>query len=176
MSKRWYVIYTQSGFEQKIEGLLRKRAQLEGLEDCIGDIFVPTENVSEVKDGKKRITTRKFFPGYVLINMEMTDSAWHLVRQTVGISGFVSAAQKPLAITEEEVKRIVLQTEEKKDKLQPKVSFESGESIKIVEGPFLSFSGLIEEVYPDKGKIRVMVSIFGRSTPVELEYWQVEKI
>lgn len=176
MSKHWYVVHTQTGFEQRVEKHLRERARLAGKEDAIEDIFVPTENVSEVKDGKKRVMTRKFFPGYVLVRMEMNDDNWYLVRQTPGVTGFVSASKKPMEISEEEVAQIMQQTEEKKDKLQPKVSFEKGENIKIVEGPFLSFTGLIEEVQPDKGKLKVMVSIFGRSTPVELEYWQVEKL
>lgn len=176
MSKSWYVVHTQTGLEQRVKHYLWERARLAGDETIFEKIFVPTENISEVKDGKRKVTTRKFFPGYVLVLMEMSDKNWFMVRQTPGVTGFVSASKYPVRVSEEEVSRIMQQTEETKDKLQPKVLFEKDEKVKIVEGPFLSFSGVIEEVQPEKGKLKVMVSIFGRSTPVELEYWQVEKI
>lgn len=176
MAKGWYVVHTQTGFENRVEKHIMERARLAGKQDAITQVFVPTENVSEVKDGKKRITTRKFFPGYVLVEMEMNDDNWYIVRNTPGVTGFVSASSAPMKIDQEEVMQLMRQTEEKQEKLQPKVNFEKGENVKIIEGPFLSFSGIIEEVHPDKGKLKVMVSIFGRSTPVELEYWQVEKM
>ena len=162
--------------EHRVERHIIERARLSGKEEAICQVFVPTENVSEVKEGKKRVMSRKFFPGYVLVEMEMSDENWYLIRQTPGVTGFVSSAQKPMEVGAEEIRAIMQQTEEKKDKLQPKVSFEKGESVKVVEGPFLSFTGVIEEIHPEKGKLKVLVSIFGRSTPVELEYWQVEKI
>jgi len=176
MSKGWYVIHTQTGFEQRVEKHIRERARLAGKEDSISKILVPTENYSEVKEGKKRISSRRFFPGYVLVEMDMTDENWHLIRQTPGVTGFVSCASKPSQLDPGDIAHILQQTEEKQDQLQPKVKFEKGEQVKIVEGPFLSFSGVIEAIAPEKGKITVMVSIFGRSTPVELEYWQAEKI
>ena len=176
MSMHWYVVHTQTGFEHRVEKHMLERARLAGKEEMIVSILVPTENVSEVKDGKKRVTTRNFFPGYVLVQMEMNDDNWYLIRQTPGVTGFVSSAKRPVQVSEEEVAQIMKQTEEKKDRLQPRISFEKGENIKIIEGPFLSFTGVIEEVHPEKGKLKVMVSIFGRLTPVELEYWQVEKI
>lgn len=176
MSKGWYVIYTQTGYESRIKEHLLNRIKLAGKENEISQILVPTENVSEVKGGKKRVSTRKFFPGYVLIEMEMSDDNWYFVRNTPGVSGFISSAKKPTPISFQDVEAILKQTEEKKAKTQPKIVFQKGESVKIIEGPFMSFSGAIEEINPDKGKLRVMVSIFGRSTPVELEYWQVEKI
>ncbi len=176
MNKGWYVVHTQTGRESTVKEYLENRIKLEKKEEVISDILVPTENVSEVKEGKRRITKRKFFPGYVLIEMEMNDENWSMVRHAPGVTGFVGAALRPTPLDPKEVETIVRQTEEKQSKLRPKVEYEKGESVKITEGPFMSFSGLIEEVFPDKGKLKVMVSIFGRSTPVELEYWQVEKI
>ena len=176
MSFSWYVLHTQTSWEQRVEVQLRRQMAEDGDKSFIKDIFIPTENISEVRDGKKRVSTRKFFPGYVLICMEMTDENWYFIRQIPGVSKFVGAAKQPLEVSAKEVEKIIQQSEEKKEKLQPKVSFEEGENIKIIEGPFLSFTGLIQAVFPDKGKLRVMVSIFGRSTPVELEYWQVEKM
>ncbi|MBU0650860.1 transcription termination/antitermination protein NusG [bacterium] len=176
MAKKWYVIHTQTGFEARVKEHLDQRIKLAGKEDSISQILIPTENVSEVKDGKKRVSVRKFFPGYVLVEMEMSDENWYIVRNTPGVTGFIGSANKPTEINQEDIEKILRQSEEKKAKVQPKVAFEKGENIKIIEGPFMSFNGVIEEIYPDKGKLKVMVSIFGRSTPVELEYWQVEKI
>jgi transcription termination/antitermination protein NusG len=176
MSKQWYVIHAQSNLEERVKEHLFKRIKQAGKEDVITQVLVPMENVSEVKDGKKRVTTRKFFPGYVLVEMELNDENWYLVRNTPGVTGFVGSANKPTPLTQKDVENIMTQTKEKQEKVQPKIVFEKGETIKVIEGPFMSFTGAIEEVHPDKGKLKVMVAIFGRSTPVELEYWQVEKI
>ena len=176
MAKAWYVIHTQTGFELRVKGHIENRVKLAGKEDQIFQILVPTENVSEVKGGKKRVSSRKFYPGYVLVEMEMNDENWYFIKQTPGVTGFVCSSSKPAILSEEDVQKILMQTIDKQDKVKPKIIFEKGESIKIIEGPFMSFNGAIEEIYPDKGKLKVMVSIFGRSTPVELEYWQVEKI
>lgn len=173
---RWYVIHTQTGHENKVKINLSKRAKADGLTNYISQILIPTEKVSEVKDGKKSITQRKFFPGYILIEMELNEESWHLVKSTPGVTGFVGSGAKPIPLRESEIKVILKQTEEKKAKPKPKVLFEQGEGVRVKEGPFTNFSGTIEEVNPDKGKLKVMVSIFGRSTPVELEYWQVEKL
>ena len=176
MKKCWYVIHTQTGFEMRVKEHLLSRIKLSGKEEQITQILVPTENVSEVKDGKKRVMSRKFFPGYVLVEMVMNDENWYFIKETPGVTGFIGAANVPVELKEGDIDHILRQTEEKKTKVQPKIIFEKGESIKIIEGPFMSFNGVIEELFPDKGKLKVMVSIFGRSTPVELEYWQVEKI
>ena len=176
MARGWFVIYTQTGYESRIKDHILNRIKSAGKEEEIFQILVPTENVSEVKAGKKRVSTRKFFPGYVLVEMDMNDENWYFIKNTPGVSGFISSASKPTPIAKEDVDAVLRQTEEKQSKPQPKVVFQKGESIKIIEGPFMSFSGVIEEINPDKGKLKVMVSIFGRSTPVELEYWQVEKI
>lgn len=176
MSKQWYVIHTQTGREDHVKTTLESRAQQFSMQDKIAQVLIPTEKVSEVKAGKKKITTRKFFPGYVLVEMEMTDDSWYLVKNTPGVSGFIGSGRKPLPLRESEVASIIKQAEEKKEKPTPKISFEKGESVRVKEGPFVNFNGIIEEMNPNKGKLKVMVAIFGRTTPVELEYWQVEKI
>lgn len=176
MAKRWYVIHTQTGHENKVKISLKRKAKVDGLVDSISQILIPTEKVSEVRDGKKTITERKFFPGYLLIEMELNDDSWYLVKSTPGVTGFVGSGTKPVPLRESEIKTILKQTEAKEAKPKPKVIFEKGEGIRVKEGPFTNFSGTIEEINPDKGKLKVMVSIFGRATPVELEYWQVERI
>ena len=176
MTKQWYVIHTQTGREDNVKTTLESRAQQFSMQDKIAQVLIPTEKVSEVKAGKKKITTRKFFPGYVLVEMEMTDDSWYLVKNTPGVSGFIGSGRKPLPLRESEVASIIKQAEEKKEKPTPKISFEKGESVRVKEGPFINFNGIIEEMNPNKGKLKVMVAIFGRTTPVELEYWQVEKI
>jgi transcriptional antiterminator NusG len=176
MAKRWYVVHTQTGHEDKVKTLLENRIKAAGAEEGISQILIPKEKVSEVKGGKKKILERKFFPGYILVEMELTDQNWYLVRNTQGITGFIGPGAKPHPLSEAEVASILKQAEESKEKPMPKVIFEKGESVKIIEGPFTNFNGDIEEVYPTKGKIKVLVSIFGRSTPVDLEYWQVEKL
>ncbi|MBI3252762.1 MAG: transcription termination/antitermination factor NusG [Candidatus Omnitrophica bacterium] len=175
MSKRWYVIHTQTGHEDRVKATLEGRAEQHGLKDKIVQVLIPTEKVSEIKAGKKKISTRKFFPGYVLVEMELSDDTWYLVKNTPGVSGFIGSGRKPLPLRDSEVAGIIKQAEEKKEKPTPKVIFEKGESVRVKEGPFINFNGTIEEVNPNKGKLKVMVAIFGRTTPVELEYWQVEK-
>ena len=150
--------------------------QSTALKDYIGEIVVPTEQVSEIRGGKKRITSRKFFPGYILVKMEMTKDSWYLIKSTPGITGFIGPGRKPTPISEQEVEAIVRRTEDTETKPSPKIIFEIGEAVRIAEGPFANFNGQVMEVFPDRGKLKVSVSIFGRSTLVEMEYWQVEKI
>ena len=175
-ASKWYVVHTQTGAEAKVKANLLSRAETAGMSSVIHQIFIPTEKVSEVKAGKKKISERKFFPGYTLVQMELTDESWYLVRNTPGISGFVGSGKKPISLSEAEVNQILRQQEEKTAKPKPKVEFGVGESVRVKEGAFANFNGTIEEINPNRGKLRVLVSIFGRSTPVELEYWQVEKI
>jgi len=176
------VVHTLAGAENKVKIALQNRAKAFGLKDKVTSVLVPTEDVAEVRGGKKRITTRKFFPGYVMVEIELEDDGkiredvWYLVRRTPGVTGFVGAGSEPVPLSEEEVERILKTQEEKKGKVAPKVIFEKGDGVKVVEGPFMNLSGVVEEVYPERGKLKVMVSIFGRQTPVELEYWQVERI
>ncbi|MFN3447877.1 MAG: transcription termination/antitermination protein NusG [Roseococcus sp.] len=175
--KRWYVVHVYSGFEKKIAEQIRQQAAKAGLADRIEDILVPTEQVTEVRRGQKVDTERKFFPGYVLVKMEMTDETWHLVRDTPKVTGFLGARNKPQPITEAEAMRIVNAVQEGVDKpRRPAVVFEVGEQVRVSDGPFTSFNGTVEEVDEEKGRLKVSVSIFGRSTPVELEYGQVEKL
>lgn len=176
MAKRWYVIHTQTGHEEKIKLNIEKRVKEKSMQGLISQILIPTEKVSEVKGGKKKISFRKFFPGYVLMEMDLNDELWYLIKTTPGVTGFIGPKARPQALKDKEVQNILRQTEEKREKPTPKVIFEKGEGIKITEGPFTNFNGIVEEVNPNKGKIKVTVSIFGRATPVELEYWQVEKI
>lgn len=176
MAKKWYVIHTQTGHEEKIKLNIEKRAKEISLERLISQILIPTEKVSEVRSGKKKISFRKFFPGYVLIEMELSDKLWYLIKTTPGVTGFIGPRARPQALKEQEIKNILRQTEEKREKPTPKVIFEKGEGVRVIEGPFVNFNGIIEEINPNKGKLKVTVSIFGRATPVELEYWQVEKI
>lgn len=181
MKKDWYVLHTLTGQEYKVQESIRRRAKLEEMEEFIGEVVIPTEKVSEVKKGVKSTSTRKFFPGYVLVNMalydenrELRDKAWYFVRETQGIIGFVGG-DRPVPLKQSEVDVIFHQVEEKKESVKPKVVFEPGETVKINDGPFLNFSGVVEEIDPERGKLKVSVAIFGRSAPVELEYWQVER-
>lgn len=174
MSFKWYVVHTLSGQEQKVKEQLERRIALETMQEKINKVLVPIENVSEIRGGKKKITKRKFFPGYILVEMEMTDESWYLVKSTPGIIGFVGAGT-PVPLQDSEVANIMFQIEEKKEKVKPKVIFEKGEAIKVNDGPFVNFTGTVEDIDPDRGKLKVMVTIFGRATPVELEYWQVER-
>jgi len=176
MSKKWYVIHTLTGQEEKVKIAIDNKLQEDALRDKVFQVFIPTEQVSEVKDGKKRISLRKFFPGYLLVEMDLDDEIWYAVRNVPGVTGFIGSKAKPTPLLDSEVNLIIKQTEEKKEKPTPKVIFEKGDNVKIIEGPFVNFSGTVEEVNPDKGKIKVMVSIFGRATPVEMEYWQVERL
>ena len=181
MNKDWFVLHTLTGQEYKVQESIRRRREQEEMDEFIGEVIVPTEKVSEVKKGVRSTTTRKFFPGYVLIQValydeerQLRDKAWYFVRETQGIIGFVGG-DRPVPLKPEEVEVIFHQVEEKKEKLKPKVTFEPGETVKITDGPFLNFSGVVEEVDPSRGKLKVSVAIFGRSAPVELEYWQVER-
>ncbi|MBN1871695.1 MAG: transcription termination/antitermination factor NusG [Candidatus Omnitrophica bacterium] len=176
MAKRWYVIHTQTGCEDKVKTSIETRSETSNLKDLVSQVMVPTEKVSEVKEGKKKISTRKFFPGYVLVEMELTDETWYLIKNTPGVSGFIGSGRKPVPLQQEEVDAILKQTELAKEKPIPKVAFEKGEGVRVLEGPFTNFNGTIEEINPVKGKLKVTISIFGRATPVELEYWQVEKL
>lgn len=176
MPKKWYVIHTQTGYEDKVKSSIETRAKVSNLQDFVAQVLVPIEKVSEVKEGKKKISTRKFFPGYVLVEMELTDETWYLIKNTPGVSGFIGSGRRPVSLQENEIKSILKQTEIAKEKPTPKVLFEKGEGIRVLDGPFTNFNGTIEEVNPAKGKLKVTISIFGRATPVELEYWQVEKV
>jgi len=174
--KRWYVVHVYSGFEKKIAQQIREQAAQKGLGDAFDEILVPSEEVTEVRRGQKFNSERKFFPGYVLVKMAMSDEAWHLVKDTPKVTGFLGARNKPAPITEAEAQRIVNQVQEGVDKpRRPSITFEVGEQVRVADGPFTSFNGTIEEVDEERGRVKVSVSIFGRSTPVELEYGQVEK-
>jgi transcriptional antiterminator NusG len=173
---RWYVVHTYSGYENRAKASLEERIKQQSLEEEFGEVLIPTENVVELgKGGTKRTSKRKFFPGYMLVQMELTDASWHLINDTPKITGFVGNATKPPPVPEEQVKRLTKQIDEGTLKAKPRVKFEEGEDVRVVDGPFANFNGIVETVNEDKGKVRVMVSIFGRSTPVELEFVQVEK-
>jgi len=176
MAKHWYVIHTQTGYENRVKNLLEGKIKTSLLKDAIAQILVPVEQVSEIKAGKKRISQRKFFPGYILVEMELTDESWYLIKSIPGVTGFVGAGSKPLPLQEEEIEAILRQAKDAKEKPTPKVVFDKGESVRVNDGPFTNFNGVIEEANVAKGKVKVMISIFGRATPVELETWQVEKI
>ncbi|UCD15746.1 MAG: transcription termination/antitermination factor NusG [Candidatus Omnitrophota bacterium] len=174
--KQWYILHTLSGAEEKAKANLESRTKAYHLEHLIESVVIPKEQVTEVKLGKKKVLERKFFPGYILVYMEMTDESWLFVKKTPGITTFIGPRRSPSPIPQEEVDRILQKAAESKTKPAPKVSFEKGENVRVIEGPFINFNGEVEEVYLDKGKLKVNVSIFGRTTPVELEFWQVEKI
>lgn len=176
MAFRWYVIHAYSGFEQYVMRTLKDRIKLHGMEDLFGDILVPTEEVVEMRDGKKRKSDRKFFPGYVLVHMEMNDNTWHLVKDSPRVLGFIGGtSDKPAPISDAEANSILQRVEEGVDKPRPKIVFEPGEVVRVTDGPFTDFNGVVEEVNYEKSRLRVSVLIFGRSTPVELEFGQVEK-
>jgi len=173
----WYVVHTYSQFEKSVQRALTERIQREGMQDQFAQILVPVEEVVELKSGQKSISERKFFPGYVLVEMEMTDESWHLVKSTPKVTGFLGgSAMKPTPISEKEVQNIMQQMQAGVEKPRPKVLFEVGELVRVKDGPFTDFNGSVEDVNYDKSKIRVAVTIFGRSTPVELDFGQVEKV
>jgi transcriptional antiterminator NusG len=174
--KKWYVVHTQTGSEEKVKKSLEGRIATSGLQELMGQILIPTEQVSEVRSGKKKISARMFFPGYIFVEMELNENTWLMVRTTPGATGFIGMGKQPSSLTNEEVDNIMKRTVDTKSKPSPKVKFEKGEAVRIIEGPFVNFNGTIEEVNSEKQKIKVSVSIFGRSTPVELEFWQVEKV
>lgn len=176
MAMRWYVVHAYSGFEKSVQRGLLERIARAGMQDKFGEILVPVEEVVEMKGGQKSISERKFFPGYVLVQMEMNDDTWHLVKNTPRVTGFVGGtAQKPTPITDKEVDAIMHQMQEGVEKPRPKVLFENGEMVRVKEGPFTDFNGTVEDVNYEKSKLRVTVTIFGRATPVELDFSQVEK-
>ena len=175
-NKRWYVVHAYSGMEKSVQRALMERIERAGMQDKFGQILVPTEEVVEVKNGQKSVTERRFFPGYVLVEMEMTDETWHLVKNTNKVTGFIGGkSNKPTPIPPHEVDKIMHQMQEGVEKPRPKVLFEVGEAVRVKEGPFADFHGNVEDVNYDKNKLRVSVTIFGRSTPVELDFGQVEK-
>lgn len=177
MAKRWYVVHAYSGYEKKVAAAIKERIELNDMQDSFGDVLVPTEEVIEIRAGQKRKSERKFFPGYVLVQMELTDDAWHLVKETPRVMGFIGGkADRPAPITEKEAQLILQRVDDSADKPKPKTLFEPGEMVRVTDGPFNDFNGVVEEVNYEKSKLQVAVLIFGRSTPVELEFGQVEKV
>ena len=175
-TKHWYIVHTYSGFERKVAESLAERAKAYGLAEEIGEILIPTEDVVEMRGGRKIVSSKRFFPGYILVEMNMTDHAWHVVKNTPKVTGFVGAGAKPTPLTKDEVEQILTQVKSAAEKPKPKYMFDKGEQVRINEGPFTSFNGVVDEVNLDKNTLKVMVTIFGRSTPVELDFLQVEKI
>lgn len=176
MAKRWYVVHAYSGYEKKVASSLKERIELHSMEEQFGEVLVPTEEVVEIRGGQKRKSERKFFPGYVLVQMELNDDTWHLVKETPRVMGFIGGkADAPAPITEREADAILQRMHDSEDKPKPKTVFEPGEVVRVIDGPFNDFNGTVEEVNYEKSRMRVAVSIFGRSTPVELEFTQVEK-
>ena len=176
MEKRWYIVHAYSNFEKKVSESIREQAKQRGLQDLFDDILVPTEKVTEVRRGRKIDTERKFFPGYVLVKMDLTDEAFHLIKNTPKVTGFLGTDKKPMPISDAEADRILHQVQEGIDRPKPSVSFEVGEQVRVSDGPFASFNGTVEEVDEGRSRVKVAVSIFGRATPVELEFGQVEKV
>jgi transcription termination/antitermination protein NusG len=176
MAKRWYIVHTYSNFEKKVAESVREQAANQGLSDLFDEILVPTEEVVEIRRGRKVASERRFFPGYVLAKMDMTDQAYHLIKNTPKVTGFLGSDKKPIPITEAEAQRILHQVQEGIERPRPTISYEVGEQVRVADGPFASFSGLIEEVDEERSRVKVAVSIFGRPTPVELEFAQVEKM
>ncbi len=176
MSKRWYVVHAYSGYEKKVANALKERIELHDMHELFGDVLVPTEEVVEMRGGQKRKSERKFFPGYVLVQMELTDDSWHLVKDTPRVMGFIGGkADKPAPITNKEAELILQRVDDSAEKPTPKTLFEPGEMVRVIDGPFNDFNGVVEEVNYEKSRLQVAVLIFGRSTPVELEFSQVEK-
>jgi transcription termination/antitermination protein NusG len=173
---KWYIIHTHSGFEQKVKGAILERAKARGLEELVAMVLVPMETVEEKVKGERKLSSRKFYPGYVLVQMEMNDDTWHLVKDTPKVTGFVGSKEEPSAIPEEDAAKIIAQMQEGVLRPKPKIKFETGDKVQVTDGPFANFTGVVDEVRPDRGRVRVMISVFGRPTPVELEFTQLEKI
>ncbi len=177
MSERdWYIVHTYSGFEERVRETLRQRAEARGVGHLFGDVRIPKETIVEYKDGKKREVERKFFPGYILVEMEMNDEAWHVVKDTPKVTGFVGSGKNPTPLSQDEVDQILNQVVLAKEKPKPKYIFDKDEPVKIIDGPFNNFTGVVEEVNLDRNTLKVMVTIFGRATPVELDFIQVQKL
>ncbi|MEP1930114.1 MAG: transcription termination/antitermination protein NusG [Roseibium sp.] len=176
MAQRWYIVHAYSNFEKKVADSIREKAEQKGLSDLFEEILVPMEKVVEVRRGRKVDAERKFFPGYVLVKMDMTNEAFHLIKDTPKVTGFLGSDQKPMPIPEKEAMRIINQVQEGVDRPKPSITFEIGEQVRVSDGPFASFSGLVEEVDDERARLKVAVSIFGRATPVELEFGQVDKL
>jgi transcription termination/antitermination protein NusG len=175
VAHRWYVVHTYSGYENKVKTALEEKVRGLALEERITDVLIPSESVVELVKGERRTSNRKFFPGYILVRMELDDTTWHVVKSTPKVTGFIGSRTEPAVIPDEDVDKIKGQMAEGKEKPRPKYSFEKGDSVRVVDGPFINFNGTVEEVRPEKGKLRVLVSIFGRPTPVELDFIQVTK-
>jgi transcriptional antiterminator NusG len=175
-TKNWYIVHTYSGFENKVKEALEQRVQAYGLQEEVGEILIPTEDIVEKRAGREVKSARKFFPGYILVEMNMTDNAWHVVKNTPKVTGFVGAGSKPTPLSREEVEQILLQVRTAAEKPKPKYTFDRGDQVRINEGPFSGFNGVVDDVNTDKNTLKVMVTIFGRATPVELDYLQVEKL
>ena len=175
-TKQWFVVHTYSGFENKVAAAIEQRAKIFGLQDQVTRVVVPVEEVVEVRKGQKRISSQKFYPGYVLVEMELTDETWHLVRSTPKVTGFVGSGARPVPLPAEEVEEILRQMEEGAEKPKPKAIFSKGDKVRVSEGPFVNFTGTIEDVNPERGRLKVMVGLLGRLTPVDLEYYQVERL
>jgi transcription termination/antitermination protein NusG len=176
MAKQWYIVHTYSGFEKKVKESLESRVAAFGLQDKIGQVMIPTEDVVEVRGGKKVISSRMCYPGYVLVEMEMDDYTWHVVRSTPWVTGFVGSGQTPTPLSEEEVQGILNRAVTSAEKPRPRLTFDRNEQVRIVDGPFANFTGVVEEIDPDHSRLKVSVTIFGRSTPVELDFASVEKL
>ncbi|MHB8707976.1 MAG: transcription termination/antitermination protein NusG [Desulfuromonadales bacterium] len=172
---KWYGVHTYSGYENKVKLNLEERIRMMGAEEFFGEVLIPSETVVELKNGERRTSSRKFFPGYILVRMELNNETWHIVKDTPKVTGFVGGGTTPPAIPDEDVAKITTRMEEGVERPKPKVEFEVGETVRVIDGPFLNFTGVVEDVKPDRAKLKVMVSIFGRVTPVELEFIQVEK-
>ncbi|MBN1913877.1 MAG: transcription termination/antitermination factor NusG [Candidatus Omnitrophica bacterium] len=174
--KQWYIVHTQTGLEDKVKLSLDNKVTTDCLQELIAQVVIPTEQVSEIRGGKKKITERKFLPGYLLVEMELNEKTYFLIKSVPGVTGFIGLGKKPTPLPQSEVDGILKKTHDTQAKPSPKVAFEKGEQVRVTEGPFINFNGTIDEIHPEKGKLKVNVSIFGRATPVELEYWQVEKV
>jgi transcriptional antiterminator NusG len=175
-TKQWFVVHTYSGFENKVAAAIESRAKIFGLSAAISRVIVPTEKVVEVRNKQKRETEQKFFPGYVLVEMELNDDTWHLVRSTPKVTGFVGSAARPVALPQEQVDEILRQMEMGAERPKPKSVFQRGDKVRVIDGPFVNFQGVVDDINPERGRMKVTVPVFGRPTPVELEYYQVERL
>jgi transcriptional antiterminator NusG len=176
MGKKWYVVHTYSGHENKVKAALEKTVRTEGLEERVARVVIPTENVAEMRNGKRTVTTRKFFPSYILVEMDLTDETLHVINNTPGVSRIVGVGGHPTALRDDEVERVLEAMDTGKAKATPEIPYKIGEHVRVIDGPFTDFTGVVEEVNPERGKLKVMVSIFGRPTPVELDFLQVQNV